>query len=247
MKARTFFISLIVFVGISAIAIGVMVYLNSNRSGINVINTTTTPGPTLSDTTSKIVGYIYTSGLSTGPEYQITYLNIAESIVRPEALQNQIEGSFLVGQDADYAQFWGKCVEVTGTMGPDINRQSLPETYYRSYISVTDIKISGSCAVSLNSYPEYEQLTGTYSGRIEKNTRPAPDIGYDYKLILSTPFTTTNTASGLEETVTDIIIVPLTEDTLEQMQDNLNKTVTVDGEWMNGFAETNFFLVNRFK
>jgi len=109
---------------------------------------------------------------------------------------------------------------------------------------VQDVSPSTECVIALDNYPEYEQIIKTYSGMIAKNIRPMPDISYDFKLILTTPYQDTNDPSGLERTVTDIVIVPFTQETFTTLNNNLGQTVTVTGEWTTGFAESEFLLVS---
>lgn len=207
-------------------------------------NSSVAPTIQFSDSNVGVVGYVFSSGLQIGPDYQLTYINYEASNIAPVSLKMMLDGVFLVGQNDEFEQYWGMCVEVTGSLPPEINTTTPSENYFRANMRVTSIKLSDNCSVILDEHTDAAISTGTYTGIILRNERPAPDIAYDYKLVLTTPYTTTNTASGLEEIVSEVVVVPMNNEAFSIIGNNLGKKVTVDGEWMTGFAESTFFLVN---
>ena len=129
-------------------------------------------------------------------------------------------------------------------MPPELNTVGISENYFRANMVVSSVQPSTDCSVSLDNYTDASSSSGTYSGIIARIDRPTPDIAYDYKLFLTTPYKSTDNASGQEEMVTSIIVVPMTTDVFSKFETGLGKTVTVNGQWMTGFAESSFFLVN---
>jgi len=87
MSAKTFFISLLVFIGLSAIVIGAMVYFSTNKRASDNSQNNTSATITLAPTESRVVGYIYSSGLTDGPAYQLTYLTKSASVINPDVKQ----------------------------------------------------------------------------------------------------------------------------------------------------------------
>lgn len=241
MKPKTLAIALTVFISLVVIITVILFAIIPSKT-----DSTNSVAPTIqfSDSDVSVIGYVFSSGLQTGPQYQLTYINYEASNITPVSLKMMIDGVFLTGQNKDFTPYWGKCVIATGSLPAEINTTNPSENYYRANMQVTSIALSDNCSVILDEHTDAAISTGTYTGIILSNKRPAPDIAYDYKLVLTTPYKTTNTASGLEELVSEIIIVPMNNGAFMEIEQNLGRKVTVDGEWMTGFAESTFFLVN---
>lgn len=244
MNKRILYITILVVVLISAIAVGSMIYLGvfKTESEKLVLTATLTPTPVAGE--SKLIGYLYSSGRTSGPMYQVTYLNKAESMISRPAYEAEMEGAFLMGDETAMSFYWGKCVEVSGVMQNQFNTLPLSDTYYRTNLSMSGIKASDKCSIVFGTYPEYEQVLANYSGTLDKNERPSPDIPYDYKIVLDTAVEVTNTASGISQMTKDIVLVPADETSFNTFRTKLGSAVTVSGEWIAGFAESNFVLVN---
>lgn len=212
-------------------------------------NGNTTPTHVFNDNDSTLVGYVYSSGLKNNDaQYQLTYLNYAQSTILPTSIKTEIDGVFLnpttsINNDL-ISLYWSKCVEVVGSIPANLNKTALSENYYRANLVIKTIQQSDKCTVDFDNSTDSGSITGSYAGTIARNNRPSPDIAYDYKLILTTPHTDDSNAAGTSQLITEIIIVPMTNDIFNKFKNNLGKPVTVSGGWMTGFAETSFFLVN---
>ena len=239
MRPKTFAISVIVFIGVAIIIIVAMYSLTPNKNN----NSAVTPTAELTDNSSKLIGYVYSSGLQTGYQYQLTYINYTKSTIVPANIMQSLDGVFLIGDETSIASYWGKCVEVNGLIPPGQDGTVLSDNYYRANLVVQSIEPSNDCMVSFNNYSDTVTPTDTYTGTIARNNRPFPDIGYDYKIILNTPYMDKNSASGLDQTVTEVVLVPMTNDVFTKLQQNVGKVAGVSGVWHAGFADSNFFLV----
>jgi hypothetical protein len=218
---------------------------------IVIVNTTVTivkitPTPKIENGESSVVGYVYTSGLSSensSYDYQLTYINYQKSVIEPANITPLLDGIFLAGDNSTLSSYWGKCVRITGKLPSDLSIDDISQNYFRSNMTVKTINLSNECEATLDNTVDSAANSDYYSGVVARNERPSPDKAYDYKLILTTPYKSTATASGKEELITEIVIMPMTENIFTKFQSNVGNTVTVSGDWMTGFAETNFFLV----
>ena len=87
----------------------------------------------------------------------------------------------------------------------------------------------------------------TFSGKLMRFERPAPDIAYDYQLELDTPYIDNNNASGMPQTLKSIIVLPSTQEISLQLENHIQKNVSVQGEWRWGYAESKVFMVTDLK
>lgn len=230
---------------------GVFYWLGSSSKGTE--KDTTVPTPTRSlqaSSPSRLYGYIFSSGINQTmvkyAKYQVTYLNTKENVIGADSLTDKFDGAFLIGKDADIEKYWGQCVEVAGSLTNDVANEDLVDNFYRVFMNVDSITPSTKCTIEITANPN-NTASKTFKGTIVKAERPEPDITYDYKLMLTTPYTDAENASGLEQKVTEIIITPASKEMFDAIRSNYNKKVEISGEWIWGFAESKFFLVSNIK
>jgi hypothetical protein len=242
MKPRTFVFSVIAFLVVAAMLVVAMLLLSDHNSSTKTDNTNAKI--VFDDSSSQIIGYVYSSGLQTGYKYQLTYLNYDKSNILPSGLRPILDGVFLAGDESTFASFWGECVEINGSMPSNLNTTDLSDNYYRTTFLVNNIQTSDKCSVTFNNQSDPAGTTTTYSGTVAVNNRPVPDIAYDYRLILTNPYFEKDSASGRETPIMAIPMVPMTTDVFIKLNVNFSKVVTVSGQWVSGFAESSFFLVS---
>jgi hypothetical protein len=246
-------IIIVVIVAITALVLvaGVFYWLGSNSKEAEKNAILPTPTKIMqASSPSKLYGYIFSSGINQTmvkyAKYQVTYLNTKENVIGADSLTDKFDGAFLLGKDSDIEKYWGQCVEVAGSLTNDVASGDLVDNYYRVFMNVDSITPSTKCTIEITANPN-NTASKTFKGTIIKADRPEPDITYDYKLMLTTPYNDTENASGLEQKVTEIIITPASKEMFDAIRSNYNKKVTISGEWIWGFAESKFFLVSSIK
>ena len=154
-------------------------------------------------------------------------------------------GAWFLEEAPDLLEQWGKCVTVTGKVKENWDEESKPWAYERSALIVDLVQelgfnecrsVSDSTAVR-NQGSEKETLRGF----IERSRRPAPDIGYDYALRLTTPYTIENhPVSGGDLEVESIPVIPSGFAMQADLENYLEKNieVSVQGAVVPGYAES---------
>ena len=248
MHLKNILIGLSVFLIIALVVIISVIVLNKGETKLQNVVSNPLDATDL-DIKGEITGYIFSSGLQSNLDtpYQITYINKETSLINPDSIKEILEGSFLIDAGFQIQNYWGKCVRVTGDFASNITQEEIELNYYRTTMTITSITPSNDCAIQFDESPSYEQVTKTYIGTLQQGVRPAPDINYDFVLRLLVPYTDENNATGIEQTVSDIYLVPLALENHISLTGNISKSVEVTGEWMTGFAESNFLLVSNVK
>lgn len=195
----------------------------------------------------EVVGIVRSAGLNQeeinqdnlqGIKYQVTDF--------PVNGNDQVTGYFLTGKETE-AVGLGKCVQITGIVLDKWKEVKIKEAYSREPVEVASATEVGyeNCSFfpvvsSYNSEFLKGSKTVTYGGTIERMTRPAPDIGYDYVLNLIKPILETNGAAGIPQKLESIVIVPGTNKSWLDLESNIHKKITVKGYWLWGFAESRY-------
>ncbi len=90
---------------------------------------------------------------------------------------------------------------------------------------------------------EYKNQTTIFFGKLAWLERPAPDIDYDYQLLLEQPYTDTNNASGLPQQVHSVVLISSDPEIQMEFEKNIDKEVAIEGSWEWGYAESKVFRV----
>jgi hypothetical protein len=189
------------------------------------------------------------------PRYQITDLT-NKSFKYKEI---EFNGAYLNESNLEISKNIGRCVEITG-VDTEINTLVTSDymvngqyTYNRMVLSPLKLKILNNKFCNVYTFNE-SSLTNlkkvTLEGKITRFTRPAPDIGYDYQIILKEPFTDENNASGLPQTVNSCLIVPISDEIWKKIEGSIKgdkDNLTLEGYENWGYAESKYILVTSIK
>lgn len=190
-------------------------------------------------------GRLYTGGLSPEeveklkldwPVYQVTG---SESYFfsAPDTLQNYV-GS-CIGLTAEVKEGWEGNNEY-------INEQT---TYNRSALEVTAIDLLPYSACTEPEVPEGDQAASgnlsTFRGNLRRMVRPAPDIAYDYALLLEEPYRDESHPKEPGKLVAELPLVVFRPDKLDKLEEALanDKTVVVEAARVTGYAESTVLRV----
>lgn len=259
---KKFLLWVSIFVGSSClIFFGIKIYSRVRNLGSNI---------TL--TTFEMIGVLRTSGVTSEiadkwnlyvpvviPTYQIREL-------KQEKINfNGIDfyGAFLedyAGTEKRYqlniGRYIGKCVEVKAVMHL-VTKSFVNETYtvngeytYRNlYLSPISIKQLdyNKCDPYPSSFISDLEKTGAkiqiFSGTLQRQDRPAPDIGYDYSLSLETPFVDELSASGLPREASSITVEPSNNEIWKFVEQNIGRNVSLEGYMTWGYSESRYLLI----
>lgn len=234
------------------------VVLVSIYIGILIGKNQVVPKPTAGQTSAAasdkitVTGVIRTGGLA--PEEKLR-LNLPAAafqltdFVKPGEPQ-KISGYYLLATDQTVAPFLGKCVRVSGTIPEDWKVRDLADSYSRSVLNALTLEeiptpvCQPYAAAPQNNYPGEKM---TLNGIIGPGHRPAPDIGYDYQIELTTPFIDETSASGSPQPVSAIGVVPGTNAVWLDLEKHLGKKVEINGYLQWGYAESKIFEITSFK
>lgn len=209
--------------------------------------------------TVSLIGAVWTSGLldeekemlGIDPGYQIV------KPLKPTPKGNQsekISSAYLLSNSVELFNYLGRCVSITGKI---VNGwENLEEnnyiingkwTYGRSALVVNDVSIIdvNNCVYDFDwingrvDGQEYEKFVG----QIGFAERPAPDISYDFEIILPKPYEDDRNATGRAIWRDALDISPGTDEILVQLLENIGKDVEIYGYWEWGYAESRFFMV----
>jgi len=143
---------------------------------------------------------VFISGIiqSTGPEvYYQERFNLKQAAYQ---IVTDSGGYFLEGSQ-DFSDYWGSCVEITGATRIISDSIKLRDHFLgRQVLEVSSIKYSdvricpnqwgaeeNEAKAYVQKYYPHAKLE-TFSGSLERSTRPFVDITYDYQLSLDKPF-----------------------------------------------------------
>ena len=264
MKEKGFALPLILVVVVFVVVVGAgAYYLGTQRNQATsqyTQNQQTTPIQSLQPTTEQTnqtvtTGVIRTSGLSdeekqkfglTAASYQITDFGDYQKAYREE----QIMGYYLFSNNLN-EKLLGKCVRVTGVIPDEWRNKNKADTYNRSVLNVAKIeKIDNSnCNPYAQTQPAIDntQEKLVLRGTVVHAKRPAPDIGYDYQLKLAEPFVDKFSSAGSPQKVSLIDITPTTNSLWNELGNNINKEIIVEGYMVWGYAESRYLQISAIK
>lgn len=210
----------------------------------------------------SVTGILRTSGLRseekskiglTFANYQVTDFGRREGI--------DVWGYFLEGDEVAWRTYEGKCVTVSGTLksGWDSLATQTPSfelngqfTYNRLALLPTSLRLLDMSACDPYSagtigYSDDPTNKRSYTGKIRRSIRPAPDIGYDYELELAVPVDEDYGASGLPQKTSRVTLVPVSSEAWQAMEGKIDVTGNVEGYKSWGYAESQFLAVTMVK
>lgn len=182
------------------------------------------------------IGQIQSAGLSAEEIKNIGEGNIAFQLIGEE-------NYFLIG-DSTIQKHWGSCVEITGGEVAYVPNENT-NLYGRKLLKVNSMKaFSGPCLYGGFNAEDSGGKTDIFTGKVKRMKRPAPDISYDYELLLDKPYI--ETQSQYEDNLL-VKSIALTGDkiaiaNLEKAID-LQNSIQIEGAKTHGYAESIVFKV----
>ena len=186
-------------------------------------------------------GRLYTSGLSA---VEMEKLQLEPPVYQLSAA----ESYFFSGPDS-LREYTGSCVGVRGVIKEgwekwpgELNGQY---TYGRVALDVSQIEL-----LNLSACPEVEGeatalapngKAAVYSGRVKRMERPAPDIAYDYALVLEEPYQDMNHPVEPGKWVKELPLVTYKAEMMNQLEATLasNAVLKLKAFREQGYAEQN--------
>jgi len=208
--------------------------------------------PTTTQTNQlQVTGVIRTSGLLEEERQKFGLSNINYQITDfGEYQEGQTSGYYLMPTNVN-DELLGKCVRVTGMIPEQWKNKNKDTAYNRLPLILANIeKVDNS---NCNPYPQTQPVA--YSdqeklvlpGTVIHGKRPAPDIGYDYQLKLTEPFIDQFSSTGSRELVSLIDVIPTNNDLWVELENNINREITLEGYMVWGYAETRYFEIIAIK
>jgi hypothetical protein len=204
-----------------------------------------------------VTGIIRSTGL-TPEEKEKLDLNFSnfQIVVSGNLEKDKIRGYFLEVNDLFSAGYQGKCVKIEGTLvsgwgdiGSDYQKNGqftygnlavLPE--YILPMKMTDC----SAYKETTGAEKYFDLI-SFSGILKHGIRPAPDIGYDYILELDEEYLDSSSSAGYPVYLKQIDVIPLNDGVWIEIEENIDKQVTLEGYYLWGYAESKYLEVHSIK
>ena len=170
----------------------------------------------------------------------------------------EYDGAYLLDSNVQIAKNIGKCVELdtkiaeTDNLADPSYTINGQYTYKRIVVNPIKMKILNrkECSVYTTNDDalanQNDQNKRTLTGKIARFQRPAPDIGYDYQVILKEPITDNNNASGLPQIVNSYLISPVSDEIWELIEQEIEKdsdSTVIEGYDTWGYAESKYIIV----
>lgn len=206
----------------------------------------------------EVIGYLRTSGLSVGEketfnlpktDFQITDFGVATT-----GTDIKLSRYFIRSSKVDLSGFLGKCVEARGFEVENLIENHNWDKFWLSSDSAIDLNsileitsekcfkgfdINPSPSLSLDIFPEGKILT--FKGVIQHSLRPAPDIAYDYKIVLDEPYLDKYSSVGGPEPY----YAKEYEINIFDALKYVGKHVVLEGYLAWGYAESRYFVVTK--
>lgn len=204
---------------------------------------------------ASLKGMIFTSGIQAGQfdiesKYQIVKYPGSEN-----DWPSGVEGYFLDDNDTA-GDYLGKCVRIKGEVAEGWQNVDQANgftidgkyTFRRSLLELSEL----TQANLQDCLSDYDNTQGIPSGLDERTEiigtikigeRPAPDISYDYRIIPDSPFYDISMATGNDEVVDFVDIVPGTDEMELAFLINLGKKFKITGAMVWGYAESRYLIV----
>ncbi len=207
-------------------------------------NTSTQKGEILYP--DAVAGIIYTSGLSkTEKESLGLGKNDNFQIITED------HSFFIKDNYSEIGKMLGKCINLKGKL-LDIETSSHKSGIFLGRV----IEDNGNKGCSFGAQLSKEEMTqkikkeyggnipmAIHEGVIVRNTRPAPDIYYDYLFKLNQPILQENDPRGDGFTTDALVVLPLNEKMRMDFESHLddNKKINISGFMIGGYAESTVF------
>lgn len=205
---------------------------------------------------TTVTGVLRTSGLSeeekqkfglTTVNYQITDLGDYQNAYQ----EGQVMGYYLISNTVN-DELLGKCVRVAGAVPQEWKNKNKNDSYNRLALNITNIeKIDNSTCNPYSQTPptiDNTQEKLVLRGTVIHGKRPAPDIGYDYQLTLTEPFTDKLNATGQGPQPQNVVdIIPPDNDIWTKLEENINKEISVEGCMVWGYSESRYLQISVIK
>ncbi len=170
---------------------------------------------------------------------------------------NKINGYYLESQ-TDYEDLVGKCIKTSGSVKKgweSLDKSEYNGTFTYGYSVLEPNKNPQVLDFSkCSSYPatpvgeKDESVKRVLSGVLVHTDRFAPDMSYDYLLILDKPNVEPLNASGINNfKLEQYDVSPLDNNTWKNFEENINKKVTVTGYMRWGYAESTYLETHEIK
>lgn len=198
-----------------------------------------------------VTGVVRSSGLSveekqkfglTTVKYQVTDFGDYQKSFQ----EKKVMGYFVLSNNIS-DELLGQCVRVTGNIPEEWINKNKPDAYNRSVLNADNIeKVDNfNCNPYSQSQPTLDntQEKLTLRGTVIHANRPAPDVGYDYKLKLLQPFVDKLSSAGSLPKVSMVDVTPTTNNLWNELENNINKEITVEGYMLRGYADTSYLQV----
>ncbi|MCK9368703.1 hypothetical protein M0R04_01880 [Candidatus Dojkabacteria bacterium] len=240
----------VLFVGSVAVN-GYFVYKTVVKSTDTKSDSTTpeSTDDTSTDTSAKIgkeydlIGLMYDSGALAVASQNITTADYQVTFLAQNNTGVAADGFYLLGSSG-VSTYWGKCVGVDGTIPTEWSTTAkISNSYNRSAITVTGIELLPfeECGGGYTKDSKAGSTLETFIGTVQHTKRPSPDIAYDYKMVLDTPFVDKYSQSGLNPSVSSVIISPANFDMLTTIEGGMAQKLTLTGYAVGGYAESTYF------
>lgn len=183
-------------------------------------------------------GLLYTSGLSA---QEAAVLQLPQPVYQLSGL----ESFFFSGNDSLQA-YLGKCIAIKGEIAPGWEQQPVQVnnqfTYGRAALQVERIMLQEADACSampLTASAEQPGEVKSYRGELRRMKRPAPDIAYDYILLLDKPIADEQHAIQPGRLVHELPISISRAEQLQKIEKLLRerKPVKLEASLVSGYAE----------
>lgn len=187
---------------------------------------------------SEITGLLKTSGLQPDEAQALGLKSGNYQLISQTAY-------FLEGHDSLKA-YLGQCLTVSGSVAPEWkdNPAQIGEqtTYNRSLFVIDEVhpQLFSYCHFSDTTLRQPQGREVTYSGKVERMQRPAPDIAYDYQLRLLKPYRDVNHPVQPGKLVQALPLVTADFSVLSALETALNQDspLQIRGVQHQGYAES---------
>lgn len=254
------------FILIVIVLVGAGFYLKAKleerRSRLAMSEAMFLPGMVDMEKYVSVVGLVGYSGLS--PSYK-TSVGLQYSDLQVDNFNTEvallpgpsIQGIYLEKAGLNSTLLVGKCVLVTGQVkegwlgagnsdtgsgtgiGADKFRRVavLPQN-----ISILPFDRCNSYPVDSNQYDPTQ--ASKYTGVIDRNVRPSPDVDYDYKIIFSSPIKLIEDRSALIVNArSEVSVVPVNYKVRMDLEQSIGKRVEISGIVKWGYGTSEYILV----
>jgi len=202
--------------------------------------------PPNSETQTTLVGVVRSSGLSADLQARLDFIGRYQITDLGPNSTYPFNSYFIKDDLPELYTNLGKCVFLQGTVNNTLESTLLlnPNETFFSVTNLTPLAYT-QCSPY---FDPVDPITPTlksqiFTGTIQRTDRVAPDINYDYELILDEPFVDEFNASGLPLTQTRLTIMPRSNTIWQQIEETIGQKVRVIGTMEWGYAESRHFVI----